>query len=151
VNGYTIRPLEELIEDITVEVNEVVKQRELFLTDFDSYRRRIKACKEKIDKIQSTSPVNQSQLDAQHQEMTKLQAKYLNAETHYNEYNLQAKTLLKDSRRKILGYVEKHVVTSLTCQVSLTFPSLSSLSVASPLSCLFVGDRQSSFKTQLVC
>jgi hypothetical protein len=124
LNHYTILPLEELIDSNTIEVNEVIKQRELYLTDFDSYRRRIKACKEKIEKVQSTVPVNQSKLEEHQQELNKLQTKYLNAETHYNEYNLKAKTLLKDSRRTILGYVEKHVVTSLTCQVSLSFPLL---------------------------
>jgi chromosome segregation ATPase len=114
---YSIQPLDDLIASITAEVNEVIKQRELYLTDYDSYRRRIKTCKEKLEKIQSTQPVNQNKLEAEQLELNKLQLKYVNAENHYNEYNLKAKTLLKDSRRTILGYVEKHVVTSLTCQV----------------------------------
>jgi seryl-tRNA synthetase len=124
---YSIRPLDDLIASITTEVNEVIKQRELYLTDYDSYRRRIKACKEKIEKIQSTQPINQSKLEAEQQELNKLQNKHDNAESHYSEFNLKAKTLLKDSRRTILGYVEKHVVTSLTCQVPFVVrpPSLS--------------------------
>jgi hypothetical protein len=124
MNDMSIIPLDEALLSITQEVDIACKEREKLVTDYDSYRRRIKAAREKLEKAKATSeltptPANAKKVDEATAEMEKLHRKLDVAEKGYNSQNTAAKILLKESRRTILALVEKHVVTSLTCQVFL--------------------------------
>lgn len=108
-----LEPLRSAVTKMCPEVESACKERATCLKDYDSYRRRLKALK---GKLETTAQDKSAELQA---EITKYENKVSHAEEAYTTSNTQTKKEIMLSKKAHDSLIDMLLITVVTCQAEM--------------------------------
>lgn len=112
-------PLREAIAKITPEIDSMVKERNTQLIDYDSYKRRLKALKEKAESLEQAGKGGTTQAQENLQEIAKFENKEKLAKEGYEDKNLRTKQEIIRARQQSDNLMNDVLIASVVAQYEL--------------------------------
>jgi hypothetical protein len=114
-----LEPLRDAIARITPEVETMVKERNTQLIDYDSYRRRVKALKEKHQQYEENGKSTTTAAQENLAEITRFENKEKNAKELFEEKNYKTKQEFLKAKDQHDRIMDDLLIANVVCQVEL--------------------------------
>jgi hypothetical protein len=117
IQETSLLPMKESISRITPEIEALVKERHIQLVDYDAYRRRGRALKEKETHLEDVGRGNTPQALEIYQDRTKTEFKERHAKKLFEEKNKYTKEEILNARKEHDQLMQDLFITNIVCQV----------------------------------
>jgi hypothetical protein len=121
IQEHSLLPMKEAISRITPEIEELVKERNTQLVDYNANRRRALTLKEKETHLENSGRGNTPQALEIYQDRTKVEFKERHAKKVFDEKNKYTKEEMIRARQEHDQLIQDLFITNIVCQVRKQF------------------------------
>lgn len=114
-----VEPVNEAIKSLDVEVEQLIKDRNTQVIDYDSYRRRVKVLHDKKEQLQAAGKANTPAFVENNNDIIRLEGKESVAKTSYEQKNDATKKKLLDAKAQHDSLMNNFLIATVACQAEL--------------------------------